>query len=131
MDIRELNIGDFVKVKDTGKIGKITAMIKGKYQEPQIDVDSEEKELDEIEPVPYTKELHEKIWGKKLKVEGEYSPIFICPSGAGSVNKLSFHIESYSTIQKMVYVKDLHFLQNFLRGIGEYELLDKIENMTL
>ena len=47
MDIRELNIGDFVKVKDTGKIGKITAMIKGKYQEPQVDVDSEEKELDE------------------------------------------------------------------------------------
>lgn len=129
MDIRELNIGDFVKVKDTGKIGKITAMIKGKYQEPQIDVDSEEKELDEIEPVPYTKELHEKIWGIEKNMLKGNKLIILFPNE--NENHSSFFIKSTYNAIPALFVKDLHFLQNFLRGIGEYELLDKIENMTL
>ena len=79
-----------------------------------------------IEPVPYTKELHEKIWGKRKCIfKGKGNKWIILYPNRNS----SFFVKSAYNVT--LFVRDLHFLQNFLRGMGEYGLLDKIENMTL
>lgn len=122
MNSKELQIGDFVKVKDYG----IKEIVGIRDLDGVIEIcDGEDREVEmpfsEIEPIPLTAEILDKNGFDIHETLGEWHPSI---NGFSFVNKYSDEPLEIDVCGLCVEIRYVHQLQHALRLCGMYDLAD-------